>query len=117
MDRWKSRGGKSQRRERKRKEDQGALKVENSRKTARYQPFCCSGQLKSRLAKVAGAEPSGQIRDEQLPAVVARGTFRTQNAQKIEKNTIFGGSSVVARSTLRSQNGQNYCWSRTTFGS
>ena len=36
---------------------------------------------KSRLAKVAGAEPAGQMRDEILHAVVARSTFPSQNAQ------------------------------------
>ena len=40
-----------------------------------------SGGSKSRLAKAAGAEPAGQIRDEKLHAVVARSTFRSENAQ------------------------------------
>ena len=31
--------------------------------------------------KAAGAEPSGQMRDEKLHAVVARSTFRSQNVQ------------------------------------
>ena len=38
-----------------------------------------SGGSKSRLAKAAGAEPAGQMRDEKLHAVVARSTFRSQN--------------------------------------
>ena len=38
-------------------------------------------RVESRLAKAAGAEPSGQMRDEKLHAVVARSTFRSQNAQ------------------------------------
>ena len=42
---------------------------------------CGSGGSKSRLAKAAGAEPSGQMRDENLHAVVARSTFRSQNVQ------------------------------------
>ena len=42
-----------------------------------------SGGLKSRLAKAAGAEPAGQMRDEKLHAVVARSTFRSQNVQSI----------------------------------
>ena len=45
-----------------------------------------SGGSKSRLAKAAGAEPAGQMRDEKLHAVVARSTFRSQNIQ----NTILG---------------------------
>ena len=40
-----------------------------------------SGGAKSRPAKAAGAEPSGQMRDEELHAAVARSTFRSQNAQ------------------------------------
>ena len=43
--------------------------------------ICGSGGSKSRLAKVAGAEPAGQRRDEKLHAVVARSTFRSQNVQ------------------------------------
>ena len=37
-----------------------------------------SGGSKSRLAKAAGAEPAGQMRDEKLHAVVARSTFPSQ---------------------------------------
>ena len=43
--------------------------------------ICGSGGSKSRLAKAAGAEPAGQMRDEQFHAVVARSTFRSQNVQ------------------------------------
>ena len=43
--------------------------------------ICGSGGSKSRLAKAAGAEPSGQMRDEKVHAVVARTTFRNQNVQ------------------------------------
>ena len=42
---------------------------------------CGSGGSKSRLAKAAGAEPAGQMRDEKLHAVVARSTFPSQNVQ------------------------------------
>ena len=65
VDKWKSRGGKSQRRERQQKEDQrredaGARK---GRKVAIHCVFpmvCGSGESKSRLAKVAGAGPSAR---------------------------------------------------------
>ena len=40
---------------------------------------CGSGGSQSRLAKAAGAEPAGQMRDEKLHAVVARSTFPSQN--------------------------------------
>ena len=43
--------------------------------------ICGPGGSKSRLAKAAGAEPSGQMRDDKLHAVVARSTFRSQNVQ------------------------------------
>jgi len=43
--------------------------------------ICGSGGSKSRLAKAAGAEPRGQMRDEKLHAVVARSTFSSQNVQ------------------------------------
>ena len=42
---------------------------------------CGSGGSKSRLAKAAGAEPSGQMRDEKVHAVVARSTCRSQHVQ------------------------------------
>ena len=43
--------------------------------------FCGSGGSHSRLAKGAGAEPSGEMRDQKLYAVVARKSFRSQNAK------------------------------------
>ena len=82
MDRWKStarkklgrvemekvRDGESQKRE-----DAG-----KGRKVAKhcvFLKFCGFRGSKSRLAKAAGAEPAGQMRDEKLHAVVARSTF------------------------------------------
>ena len=59
-------------------------KVGKSRNTVFFHVFpmiCGSGGLKSRLAKAAGAEPAGQMRDEKLHAVVARSRFPSQNAQ------------------------------------
>jgi len=75
----KSRGGKSQRREKQKKEDQRRERARRKkmqaherkgRKVAKHSVFhvfpmiCSSGRLKSRLAKAAGAEPSGEMRDE-----------------------------------------------------
>ena len=51
--------------------------------------ICGSGGSKSRLAKAAGAEPCGQMRDEQLHADVARSTFPSQNAQKTTTSDHF----------------------------
>ena len=50
-----------------------------------------SGGSKSRLAKAAGAEPAGQMRDEKVHAVVAGSTFGKQNVQNTPHvRTAFG---------------------------
>ena len=72
---------RSEKRNNEKKEDAGARK---GRKVTRHYAFpmiCCSGGSKSRLAKAAGAEPCGQMRDEKLHAVVARSAFPSQNVQ------------------------------------
>ena len=89
--RWKSRGGKSQRGEVKKwedkrwrsqkKEDAGARKGREVAIHCVFPMICGSGRSKSILAKAAGAEPAGQMRDEKLHAVVARSTSRSQNVQ------------------------------------
>ena len=56
-------------------------KVGKSRNTVFFPMIWGSGESKSRLAKAAGAEPAGQMRDEKLHAVVARSTFPSQNVQ------------------------------------
>ena len=56
-------------------------KVGKSRNTVFFPMICGSGGSKSRLAKAAGAEPAGQMRDEKVHAVVARSTFPSQNVQ------------------------------------
>ena len=68
--REKIRDGESQKRE-----DAGAQKGREVAQLCVFPIFCGSGRSKSRLAKAAGAEPGGQMRDEQLHAVVARRTF------------------------------------------
>jgi len=91
MDRWKSRGGQSQRREEQKREDQRRErergkkmqvpeKVAKSRNTV-FPMICGSRGSKSRLAKAARAEPSGEMGDKKLHAAVARSRFRSQNAK------------------------------------
>ena len=92
----KSRAGQrqreDQRRERvRRKKMQMREKVGKSRNTV-FPMICGSRGSKSRLAKAAGAEPSGETRDEKLRAVVARSTFLSQNVQ----NTMVGPLLEVA---------------------
>ena len=72
---------RSEKRKSQKKEDTDARKGRKVAKHCVFPMICGSGGSKSRLAKAAGAEPSGQMRDEKLPAVVARSTFRSQNAQ------------------------------------
>ena len=72
---------RSQKRKPQKKEDPGARKGKKVAKHCVFPMVCGSGGSKSRLAKAAGAETSGQMRDEKLHAVVARSTFRKQNVK------------------------------------
>ena len=72
---------RSEKRKSQKKEDADARKGREVAKHCVFPMICGSGGSKSRLAKAAGAEPAGQMRDEKLHAVVARSTFRSQNAQ------------------------------------
>ena len=121
--RWEESG---KRREEKKKEDQRRSKQRKSeerrsrcaqkgRKVAKH---CFSNDLwlrmvESRLAKAAGAEPAGQMRDEKLHAVVGRSACPSQNARNTPSLEHFlklrcGKSArVLAQSTFPSQNVQN----------
>ena len=91
MDRWK----KQSRAETERRERLEESRVEESqkkegadarkgRKVAIHCVFpmiCGSGGSKSMLAKAAGAEPAGQMRDEKLHAVLARSRFWSEKVQ------------------------------------
>ena len=92
MDRWKAEmervrekrrveERRSEKRKSQKKEDADARKGRKVANHCVFSMICGSGGSKSRLAKAAGAEPSGQMRDEKLHAVVARSTFRSQNVQ------------------------------------
>ena len=72
---------RSEKRKSQKKEDAGARKGRKVAKHSVFPMICGSRGSKSRLAKAAGAEPAGQMRDEKLHAVVARSTFRSQNVQ------------------------------------
>ena len=63
---------RSEKRKSQKKEDADARKGRKVAKHCVFPMICGSGGSKSRLAKAAGAEPSGQTRDEKLHAVVAR---------------------------------------------
>ena len=86
MDRWKEemgRGREKSRREQIREEKEYA-DARKGRKVAKHCVFPMiwgSGGSKSRLAKAASAEPSGQMSDEKVHPVVGRSTFPSQNVQ------------------------------------
>ena len=64
-------------------------KIRRKKKHCVFSWFCGSGGLKSRLAKAAGAETSGEMRDEKLHAVVPRSTFPSQNVQNTSASEHF----------------------------
>ena len=72
---------RSEKRKSQKKEDADARKGRKVAKHCIFPMICGSGGSKSRLAKAADAEPSGQMSDEKAHAVVARSTFRSQNVQ------------------------------------
>ena len=80
---------RSEKRKSQKKEDPGARKGRKVAKHCVFPMICGSGGSKSRLAKAAGAEPAGQMRDEKLHAVVARSTFPSQNVQSTSAPECF----------------------------
>ena len=80
MDSWKAEVRRIRRERVRGQKIQMREKVGKSRNTV-FPMICGSGGSKSRLAKAAGAEPAGQMRDEKLHAVVARSTFPSQNVK------------------------------------
>ena len=72
---------RSEKRKSQKKEDADARKGREVAKQCVFPMICGSGGSKSKLAKAAGAEPSGQMRDEKVHAVVARSTFPSQHVQ------------------------------------
>ena len=77
---------REEKRQSQKKEDVGARKNRKVAKHCVFQWSVAPGGSKSRLTKAAGEEPSGQMRDEKLHAVVAKHTSKS----KCEKHTRFG---------------------------
>ena len=102
MDRWKSRGGKSQRREEKKREDQRRERVRRKKMQVRekvgksqnsmfFPMICGSGGSKSRLAKAAGAEPAGQMNpDENCTPLRREAHFQVKMYKAHQLRTTFG---------------------------
>jgi len=81
-----------QRREivRRKKINQAAQKGRKVAKQCVSSMFCGPGGSQSRLAKAAGAETSGQMRDQQLHAAVARSRCSSQNTENTFVPEHFG---------------------------
>jgi len=92
MDRRKSRGGKSQRKKRedqrrervRRKKMQVREKVEKSRHTVFYQWFVAP------VAKAAGAEPPGRMRDENCTPLWREAHFEVKKLKAPHVRNTFG---------------------------
>ena len=97
-------------------------KVGKSRFTVFFPTICGSGGSKSRLAKAAGAEPAGQMRDQKLHAVLARSTFVSKEAKNTSRSDHFLEVEVSKKCTplWREAHVQvksvKDCRVRTTFG-
>ena len=113
---------KSQKRKDQKKEDAGARKGRKVAKHCVFSWFCGSGGLKSRLAKAAGAETSGEMRDEKLHAVVARSRFRSEKVQNtsaiglLEVEMLKKCTALWREAHLEVKSVKNWR-SRSTFGS
>ena len=108
------------------KEDAGARKGRKVAKHCVFPMICGSGGSKSRLAKAAGAEKSGEMRDEKLHAVVARSRFRSEKVQNTSAPDHFWklrcwksarrcGAKHISKSKCTKHIKTPQC--RTTFGS
>ena len=87
---------RSEKRKSQKKEDADARKGRKVAKHCVFPMICGSGGSKSRLAKAAGAEPAGQMRDEKLHAIVARSAlwreahFEVKMCKAHQVRTTFG---------------------------
>ena len=77
--------------------------------------ICGSGAAKSRLAEVAGAEPSGQMRDEKLHGIVARSTFLRSKCTRHTRPSTFGSCDVKKVIAVAEQEASSECSNRNTM--
>ena len=123
---WEESGRRSQEVRRSEKRNSEKQKDAGARKGGTVTIHCVfqliwgSRGSKSNLAKAAGAEPAGQMRDEKLHAVVAQSKFPSQNGQ----NTPFSDHfwklrcrrSAARRCDAKHVSKSNVHHSRNTFG-
>ena len=106
---------------RKGESQRGDAGARQGRKVARprvLSMICGSGGSKSRLAKAAGAEPAGQMKDEKLHALVVRSAFESKKCEStplevemLKKCTPLWREAHLEVKLYKAQKG------RTTFGS
>ena len=125
-----SRDGKSQRREGKKKENQrrDSRKKEDpgARKGGKVAKHCVFAMIcgSSRSAKGAGAEQSGQMRDEKLHAIAAPSTFASENAKNTSRLEHFWklrcrksarrfGAKHIWKSKCQNEPGSDHFWKLT----
>ena len=80
---------RSEKRKSEKKEDADARKGWKVAKHCVFPMICGSGGSKSRLGKAAGAEPSGQMRNENLRAGLARKHFEVKMYKTPQLRTTF----------------------------
>jgi len=88
----KQRWEESEKRREEERERVRRKKIQVHEKVAKSQNTACFSndlRLESRLAKAAGAEPAGQMRDEKLHTIVARSTCPSQNVQNTPCSDYF----------------------------
>ena len=102
MDRWKAEMTRVREEKRREEEDQKRESLRRKKIQVRekvgkitknsvfFQWFVApEGRKVGSLKQAAGAEPAGEMRDEQLHAVVARSTFPSQNVQNTSGSEHF----------------------------
>ena len=81
---------RSEKRKSRKKEDPGARKGRKVAKHCVFPMICGFGGLKSRLAKAAGAEPAGQMRDEKCTPLWREAHFQVKMYKTHQGRTTFG---------------------------
>ena len=81
---------RSQKRKSQKKEDPGARKGRKVTKHCDFPMLCGSGRSKSRLAKLAGAEPSGRRRDQNCTPLWREADFEVKMLKTPHCRSSFG---------------------------
>ena len=97
---------RSEKRKSPKKEDAREWKSNRVAKHCVFPMICGSGRSQSRLAKAAGAEPFGRMRDEKLHMAVVRSTLWSTNA----KNTSTFSKSNVESTPVSEHFWKLRCW-------